>query len=131
MRQYRVLKRSYVNNCLCEPGTIVDLPDHVRADDNLCELSTAPVPAAMSTSVTADVGPADVNPTDLQPCSRIRLVGHHHTVHKDATTLEVFVHEAAVANNPQRVTLRRAIELVARGEAEWVGVGPTPLFEAL
>jgi hypothetical protein len=51
----------------------------------------------------------------------IRLVGQNNTLHQAGFTLEVVEHHADAVGNAQRVTMHRAVELVASGHAEWVG----------
>jgi hypothetical protein len=55
--------------------------------------------------------------------SAIRLIGEHHTSHSDRTMLTV-ADEATARTDPNTVTLEHARNLVASGEAEWVGETP-------
>jgi len=50
----------------------------------------------------------------------IRLIGEHHTSHSDGTVLTI-ADEATARADPNTVTLEHARNLVASGEAEWVG----------
>lgn len=61
-----------------------------------------------------------------KPSAAIRLIGQHHTSHHHGEVLQI-ADESVVRNNPTFVvTLARAHELVARGDAEWVGQAPRP-----
>jgi hypothetical protein len=53
----------------------------------------------------------------------IRLIGEHHTSHRGGKVLTVG-DEAAARSSPNIVTLAHARNLVAHGEAEWVGEPP-------
>ena len=48
------------------------------------------------------------------------LIGEHHTSHSDGTVLTI-ADEATARTDPNTVTLEHARNLVASGEAEWVG----------
>ncbi len=55
--------------------------------------------------------------------SAIRLIGQHHTTHHDGTVLQI-AEEHVVKTNSNVVTLDYARDLVANGDAEWVGDVP-------
>jgi hypothetical protein len=64
--------------------------------------------------------------------SAIRLVGAHHTSHHEGEELTVTDSEVLATTSPHLVTLRHAHDLVARGDAEWIGEPPpTPAAKLL
>lgn len=58
----------------------------------------------------------------------IRLIGQHHTTHHEGSVLTIG-DEATARVNPHVVTVAHAYNLIAAGEAEWVGE-PPPRDEA-
>lgn len=53
----------------------------------------------------------------------IRLIGHAHASHPDGAVLGVTENEALAAASPHVATYPHARDLVAKGLAEWVGLG--------
>jgi len=53
----------------------------------------------------------------------IRLIGQHHTTHHEGSVLTIG-DEATARVNPHVVTMAHAYNLIATGEAEWIGEPP-------
>lgn len=123
-KRIKLLERAHVNGRIHEAGEEIVLGDGDPGPHRVERLSEDRIDYSGGADAVRIVGEVRDVPLyeelgDMPP--RVRLIGSHHTTHKDGAVLEVVRDEASIAQSSERIAVDHARRLIAAGDAEWVG----------